>query len=83
MRFQRLRAGGQAAHALSHSFTRVVAACKTTRCMRPKPYLLDLNRDPPHAQDRILREQVMLNAREVVFPAKPAVSHEAKDFIRK
>lgn len=25
----------------------------------------------------------MLNAREVAFPAKPAVSAEAKDFIRK
>lgn len=27
--------------------------------------------------------QVMLNAREVQFPSKPAVSAECKDFIRK
>ena len=33
------------------------------------------------SQERILREDVMLNARQVAFPAKPAVSQECKDFI--
>ena len=32
---------------------------------------------PPYPQ------QVMLNAREVSFPSRPAVSAEAKDFIRR
>ncbi|KAK9807575.1 hypothetical protein WJX72_003134 [[Myrmecia] bisecta] len=32
-------------------------------------------------QEQILRGDVMLNAKAVVFPAKPAVSAEAKDFI--
>ncbi len=35
------------------------------------------------SQEQILRNEVMLNAREVAFPAKPAVSPEAKDFIRR
>ena len=35
------------------------------------------------SQEQILRNEVMLNAREVAFPAKPAVSAEAKDFIRR
>ena len=33
-------------------------------------------------QDRILQNQVMLRAKEVEFPAKPAVSERAKTFIR-
>ena len=35
------------------------------------------------SQERVLREDVMLGAREVVFPDKktPAVSQECKDFI--
>lgn len=32
-------------------------------------------------QEAILREDVMLNARQVTFPLKPAVSQECKDFI--
>jgi len=32
-------------------------------------------------QERILREDIMLNARNVTFPAKPTVSQECKDFI--
>ena len=32
-------------------------------------------------QERILREDVMLNARKVAFPSKPAVSQDCKDFI--
>lgn len=32
-------------------------------------------------QERILREDVMLNARKVTFPTKPAVSQECKDFL--
>ena len=35
------------------------------------------------SQEQILRNEVMLNARDVSFPAKPAVSGECKDFIRK
>ena len=35
------------------------------------------------SQEQILRNEVMLNAREVAFPAKPAVGAEAKDFIRR
>lgn len=35
------------------------------------------------SQEQILRNEVMLNAREVSFPAKPTVSADAKDFIRK
>lgn len=31
----------------------------------------------------MLSLQVMLNAREVAFPSRPAVSAEAKDFIRR
>ena len=34
-------------------------------------------------QEKILREEVIVNARAVEFPAKPAVSEEAKDFIRR
>ncbi|GAB4819634.1 hypothetical protein N2152v2_006680 [Parachlorella kessleri] len=34
------------------------------------------------SQEQILRNEVMLNAREVQFPSKPAVSAEGKDFIR-
>eukprot|EP00887_Chlorella_sp_A99_P007155 scaffold2.g7155.t1 len=34
------------------------------------------------SQEQILRNEVMLNAREVTFPSKPSVSAEAKDFIR-
>ena len=33
------------------------------------------------SQERIARDQVMLNAHTVTFPAKPAVSPEAKAFI--
>lgn len=33
------------------------------------------------SQERVLREQVMRNARAVEFPAKPNVSQECKDFI--
>lgn len=33
------------------------------------------------SQEEIMREQVMLKARRVAFPAKPAVSAECKDFI--
>ena len=32
-------------------------------------------------QTQLLRDQVMLNARSVTFPAKPAVSSDAKAFI--
>ena len=32
-------------------------------------------------QEAILREEVILNAHEVAFPAKPAVSADARDFI--
>lgn len=35
------------------------------------------------SQDRIRDENVMLNARFVEFPSRPAVSFEAKDFISK
>jgi tousled-like kinase len=35
------------------------------------------------SQEQILRNEVMLNAREVAFPTKPAVGAEAKDFIRR
>lgn len=35
------------------------------------------------AQEQILQDRVMLNARQVDFPSKPAVSAEAKEFIRK
>jgi tousled-like kinase len=31
----------------------------------------------------IVRDQTILNAREVIFPAKPSVSDGCKDFIRK
>ena len=34
------------------------------------------------SQERIAREQVMLNAHTVTFPAKPAVSAEGKAFIQ-
>lgn len=33
------------------------------------------------SQEAILRDGVILNAREVAFPPKPAVSAEARDFI--
>lgn len=32
-------------------------------------------------QEAILREDIMLNARQVTFPNKPSVSQEGKDFI--
>mmetsp|Transcript_13800 Transcript_13800/g.23321 ORF Transcript_13800/g.23321 Transcript_13800/m.23321 type:complete len:792 (+) Transcript_13800:402-2777(+) len=35
------------------------------------------------SQEKILREEVIVNARMVEFPAKPTVSEEAKDFIRR
>ena len=35
------------------------------------------------SQEQILRNEVMLNAREVSFPTKPTVSNDCKDFIRK
>jgi hypothetical protein len=35
------------------------------------------------SQERILREDIIVNARDVAFPAKPAVSADAKDFITK
>lgn len=35
------------------------------------------------SQERVLTNNVMLNAREVQFPAVPAISSEAKNFIRK
>ncbi len=35
------------------------------------------------SQEQVLRNAVMLNAREVQFPARPAVSAECKDFIRR
>jgi tousled-like kinase len=35
------------------------------------------------SQEQILRNEVMLNAREVQFPSKPSVSAECKDFITK
>ncbi|KAI5667159.1 hypothetical protein M9H77_17012 [Catharanthus roseus] len=34
-------------------------------------------------QERILREDTIINARKVEFPSRPAVSNEAKDFIRR
>ncbi|GJN23306.1 hypothetical protein PR202_gb10942 [Eleusine coracana subsp. coracana] len=34
-------------------------------------------------QERILREDTIINARRVEFPSKPAVSNEAKDLIRR
>jgi serine/threonine protein kinase len=33
------------------------------------------------SQEEILRDEVMLKARQVIFPAKPAISAECKDFI--
>lgn len=33
------------------------------------------------SQEQILREEVMLKAKAVAFPAKPSVSAECKDFI--
>jgi tousled-like kinase len=35
------------------------------------------------SQEQILRQGVMLNAREVQFPPKPSVSAECKDFVRR
>lgn len=36
----------------------------------------------PAKQDKILRDGVMLNApKQLIFPAKPSVSQEAKDFL--
>ena len=35
------------------------------------------------SQEKILRDEVMLNARAVSYPAKPALSAEGKDFISK
>jgi tousled-like kinase len=34
------------------------------------------------SQEQILRDGVMLNAKEVQFPARPAVSAECKEFLR-
>ena len=34
------------------------------------------------SQDRVLRNQTMLNAREVEFPTKPLVTEEGKQFIK-
>jgi tousled-like kinase len=34
-------------------------------------------------QERILREDTIINARRVEFPSKPAVSNEAKELIRR
>lgn len=34
-----------------------------------------------HTQETILREKMILTAREVAFPPKPAISAEARDFI--
>jgi tousled-like kinase len=34
------------------------------------------------SQDKVLRNQTMLNATEVNFPSKPMISEGAKDFIR-
>ncbi len=33
------------------------------------------------SQEEILRNEVMLKAKSVTFPAKPAISAECKDFI--
>lgn len=38
---------------------------------------------PAHLATPAPASQVMLNAREVAFPSRPAVSAEAKDFIRR
>lgn len=35
------------------------------------------------SQERILREDTIIKARKVEFPSRPAVSNEAKDFIRR
>ena len=35
------------------------------------------------SQEEILRDDIMLNARQVTFPAKPAASAECKEFISK
>ncbi|CAA7030032.1 unnamed protein product [Microthlaspi erraticum] len=35
------------------------------------------------SQERILREETIVNARKVEFPAKPAISNEAKELIRR
>ena len=35
------------------------------------------------SQEQILRNEVMLNARDVQFPARPSVSAECKDFLRR
>lgn len=35
------------------------------------------------SQEQILRNEVMLNAREVQFPTKPSCSAECKDFIKR
>lgn len=35
------------------------------------------------SQEQLLRNEVMLNAKEVAFPNKPVVSSECKDFIRR
>ncbi|KAL6769882.1 hypothetical protein ACKKBG_A32735 [Auxenochlorella protothecoides x Auxenochlorella symbiontica] len=48
-------------------------------------YQMLLGRRPfghDQSQEQILRNEVMLNAREVKFPTKPAISQECKDFIR-
>ena len=34
------------------------------------------------SQERILREEIMLHAKSVTFPAKPSVSAEGKEFIQ-
>lgn len=33
------------------------------------------------SQEQVLREEIMLKARQVTFPAKPTVSADGKDFI--
>ena len=35
------------------------------------------------SQERILKEQIILRSRKVIFPQKPIISNEAKDFIRR
>ena len=35
------------------------------------------------SQEKILRDEIMLHAKEVIFPSKPAVSAEGKDFMQR
>ncbi|GLT69602.1 hypothetical protein SLA2020_417400 [Shorea laevis] len=49
-------------------------------------YQMLLGRRPfghDQTQERILREDTIIKARKVEFPSRPAVSNEAKDFIRR